>query len=370
MCKNAVSSQHCKGLRKSPHERIHSARSPLSGYRQHSGTRSTASLRQNSDGDHAQPAARQIPLTAQERNRLLKFGKPLGSKVKQLITIVSPRTFARWLSAEREQRKPAKRGRPRKPPAVRDLILRLARENGWGYTRIVGELKKLGVRKVATSTIRNILRQNGFDLGPKRGEGTWSDFIKRHADSLYACDFFSKKVWTMRGLVDIFVLFFIHIGSRRVHIAGMTPNPDRTWMIQQARNVSMFFAEQPNAKKILIRDHDGKFVREFDDILRSSGVTVARVGPAAPNLNALAERWVQSVRNECLNHFMVFGEDHLRYLINQYTSYYLQHRPHQAKDNRLLTGLDPPEAAAVVPEEIHCEVRLGGLLKHYYRRAA
>jgi putative transposase len=313
---------------------------------------------------------RQIALTPQERTRLLKFGKPLGAKVKELITIVSPRTFARWLSAERERRQPAAPGRPRKPEEIRQLILRLARDNSWGYLRIAGELRKLGVRKVARSTIRNILLENGLDLGPKRGEGTWHDFIKRHTETLWACDFFTKKVWTMRGLVDVYVLFFMHIGSRHVYVSGMTPNPDRAWMIQQARNMAIIFGDQPQPPRLLLRDFDSKFPAQFDAVLASSGTKVKKVGPFAPNLNAFAERWVRSIREECLNHFVVFGEDHLRHLVIQYLTFYNQFRPHQRKDNLPLTGFDPPETQAVAADEIHCDERLGGLLKHYYRRVA
>jgi putative transposase len=313
---------------------------------------------------------KRIELTAQQRNRLIKFGKPLGSKVKELLTIVSPRTFARWLSDERAKRKPAAPGRPRKPEEIRQLILRLARENGWGYLRIAGELRKLGIRKVSRSTIRNILLENGLDPGPKRGEGTWHDFIKRHAETLWACDFFTKKVWTTRGLVDVFVLFFMHIGSRRVYVSGMTPNPDRAWMVQQARNMAIILGDQSQPARYLLRDFDGKFPVEFDAVLASSGTKVKKVGPFAPNLNAFAERWVRSIREECLNHFVVFGEEHLRHLITQYLTFYNQFRPHQRKDNLPLTGLDPPEALAVAADEICCDERLGGLLKHYYRRAA
>src|SRR5262249_8192741 len=138
------------------------------------------------------------------------------------------------------------------------------RENGWGYTRILGELKKLGVRSICRSTVVNILKEAGLDPGPKRGEGTWTDFLKRHSKTLWACDFFTKNVWTLTGLQQIFVLFFINIASRRVYVSGMTAHPDKTWMIQQARNVSMFFAEQADKPEILFRDHDAKFVKEFD----------------------------------------------------------------------------------------------------------
>ena len=190
-----------------------------------------------------------VTVTPQERQRLLKFGKPLGKAIHELISIVTPRTFARWLSGETSAHKggkPAKPGRPRTAEEIRQLVLRLARETGWGYTRILGELKKLGVAKISRATVLNILREHGLEPGPKRGEGTWDEFLKRHAATLWACDFFSKKVWTVRGLVDVFVLFFLHVGTRRVHVAGISAQPDRAWVTQQARNVSMFFAEQPD----------------------------------------------------------------------------------------------------------------------------
>jgi putative transposase len=198
---------------------------------------------------------KRISITPEERRRLLKFGIPVGPAIKDLITIVSPRTFARWASGEtkatrKPQREP-KLGRPRTVEAIRDLILKLGRETGWGYTRILGELKKLGVRTVARSTVVNILRDNGLDPGPKRGEGTWDEFVTRHAQTLWACDFFSKNVWTMRGLVEYFIFFVVHFGSRRVEVVGMTPHPDRAWMAQQARNLSMYFAEQPERPTIL-----------------------------------------------------------------------------------------------------------------------
>jgi putative transposase len=171
----------------------------------------------------------------------------------------------------------------------------------------LGELKKLGVRKISRSTVVNILRQAGLDPGPKRGKGTWDEFIKRHAKTLWACDFFSKKVWTCRGLVDVFVLFFLHVGSRKVFVAGVTAHPDRAWVVQQARNFLLHTGEQADKPEYLLRDFDSKFMPEFDAVLQSEGVTVKRVGPRVPLMNALAERWVLSVRRECLDHFLGFG---------------------------------------------------------------
>ncbi|MBY0526194.1 MAG: integrase core domain-containing protein [Gemmataceae bacterium] len=312
-----------------------------------------------------------IAITPAEKQRLIGLGKPLGAALKELISIVSPRTFTRWLTAGKPiARKPSKPGRPKTEVEIRDLVVRLARENGWGYTRILGELKKLGVRTIARSTVVNILKENDLDPGPKRGEGTWSDFVTRHAKTLWATDFFSKKVWTTGGLVEFFILFVIHVGSRRVFVSGMTAQPDQAWTMQQARNMALHFAEQPDKPTLLLRDHDGKFPPEFDQILESEGVEVKKVGPLAPNLNAYAERWVQTVKQECLDHFVVFGEAHLRYLLTEYVTWYHTCRPHQAKDNVPLTGAGPPPVSAFKGEDIACDERLGGLLKHYHRRAA
>src|SRR5262249_19007863 len=243
---------------------------------------------------------KRIEVTATERQTLLRFGKKLGSKIREVITIVTPRTFLRWLHGERQPGKarPGNPGRPRTTDEQRQLVLRLARENAWGYTRILGELKKLGVRNLTRSTVRNILKAEGLDPGPRRGQGGWDEFVKRHAATLWATDFFSKKVWTVKGLVDVFVLFFLHVGSRRVYLSGITAHPDRVWMKQQARNVAMHFQEQTLQPTLLLRDNDTKYTQEFDAILASEGAAVKKVTPVSPNLNAYAERFVQSVKQE------------------------------------------------------------------------
>ena len=193
----------------------------------------------------------------------------------------------------------------------------------------------------------------------------------RHAQTLWACDFFSQKVLTAKRFVEIFVLFFIHVGSRRVHIAGMTAHPDRAWMMQQARNILMFFGEQKHTPTHLLRDHDGKFVPEFDAVFESDGVKVTPISVRAPNMNATAERWVQSVRVECLDHFVVFGERHLRHLLAEYLAYYHEERPHQSLGNVPLSGKPPPAEADILSlADIVCQERLGGLLKNYSPSAA
>jgi putative transposase len=231
-----------------------------------------------------------VTVTARERHRLLKLGAKLGSAIRSLVTIVSARTFARWKAAadppsisKVPTRKP---GRPRTPEDIRKLVVRIANDNGWGYSRILGELRKLGVRNVSRTTVINILKEAGLDPGPKRGEGTWHDFVTRHASTLWACDFLTVRSLTLTGFVDLHLLFFIHVGTRRAFTAGITAKPDSAWVAQQARNASMQMAEWGLPPKYLLIDHDAKFTGQFDAVFEAEGAKVQRVGPQAPNLNA------------------------------------------------------------------------------------
>ena len=185
---------------------------------------------------------KRLTVTARERHRLVRLGTRLGSAIRDLVTIVTPRAFARWVAGGRSPKpRAAKRkpGRPRTPEDIRRLVLKIARETGWGYARVLGELRKLGIRSVSRTTVATILREAGLDPGPKRGAGTWSDFVQRHAATLWACDFLSVRSATLRGFVDLYVLFFIHVGSRRVFASGVSANSDSAWVAQQARDASM-----------------------------------------------------------------------------------------------------------------------------------
>ena len=177
-----------------------------------------------------------ITFTPAERANLVKVGKPSGSAaIKPLITIVNPRTFARWCSGETSSTKPAKTGSPRKPKDIRELIILMAKESGWGYTRIVGELKKLGIHNVSRMTVAKFLKENVFDTGPKRSEDTWSEFIKNHAKTLWACEFFSKKVWTTRGLVEFFFSSSsTSIAEKSTWPASRPRNCPRCWLNMRA----------------------------------------------------------------------------------------------------------------------------------------
>jgi putative transposase len=303
---------------------------------------------------------KRITVTPQKRMRLSCFGAPLGRAIVDLITIVTPRTFARWLQQERKTvRKRLAKGLGRRltPEDIEALVVKMARENSWGYTRILGELRKLGIRKICRTTVRNILREHHLEPGPKRGQGSWDEFLKRHFATLWSCDFFSVKTWTMAGLIDVYVLFFVHVGTRKVYVAGITAHPDSEAMAQLARNLSLFFDEQ----QFLLRDRDTKFTKQFDAILESEGVEVVPVALRAPNRNAAAERQVQSVKTECLNHFTFFEQKHLSYVLRQWQKHCNSERPHQGVGNRALGEWQVPQEPQVIRlEEVVCEERLGG----------
>jgi len=334
-----------------------------------------------------------IRVTPAEKQRLLKFGKLVGKAIKELISIVSPRTFARWLAEGKKGGEPRRRGRPRTALEIRDLLLRLARENIWGYTRLLGELKKLGIFRLGRTTVQNILKAEGLDPNPERKRSNWDEFIKRHAHTLWACDFISRKVWTLRGPIDYFLLFFINVETRYVWVAPATANPNAAWVAQQARNFGIHLQETSQKLSYLLRDRDTKFTQQFDALITTIGTgedtegrktRVCKLPYRSPNLNAYAERWAQTLQVESLDYFILFGESHLNHIVENFVSFYNTKRPHQSKGNAPLQSpqfpkaqeaieetIETPDTMKISPEgEIVCEERLGGLLKHYYRKAA
>ncbi|MFL5327509.1 MAG: integrase core domain-containing protein [Gemmataceae bacterium] len=311
---------------------------------------------------------KRLVVTPSEQRRLVKLARPLGSIINQLIGIVSPRTMRRWLALSPRKPLRYRPGPKGTSTPVKDLVLRLAEENHWGYTRILGELKKLGIR-ISRTTVINILKQGGFDPGPKQGRGSWAEWLTRHAKTLHACDFFTQKVWSIRGPVDFFVLVFLHVGTRRLHIVGATTNPNTAWVKQQARNYILHCEQAGLELGHLVHDHDTSFSRTFDAIFQSDAVDVRRVGPVAPNLNAYCERVIQTVQQECFDHFTVFGEAHLRWLCSEFEAHYNAERPHQGMGNSPLSGADPPVTDLPSNHRIVSSERLGGLLKSYRRVA-
>lgn len=308
-------------------------------------------------------APKRITTTAAEKRRLIKYGRPLGGDIKHTISIVSYSTFRRWINNGGGKKEfNTGPGRPKRRTAeIVELVVRLAKENAWGYTRIMGELKKLNIVRLSRNTVRTILRENGIDPCPKRGEDTWDAFIKRHFETLWACDFFTKTVWAAIGRKTIHALFFINIRTRKVYIAGMTQRPTKEWVLKQAKNLSGLF-ENDKTAKLIIRDGDAKYPKKFDCIFEQYNAKVKKIPRRSPNLNPYAEGWVGTIKRECLNHFIVFGRKHLKYLVKEYVKYYNSKRPHSAMDN-----LPLDYRTAKTKGKIQCESRLGGLIKHYYR---
>jgi transposase len=280
---------------------------------------------------------------------------------------VRPETLLRWhrrLVAGAWTYPHHQTGRPPLEEEAQQLIIRLARENPrWGYQRIQGELQQLGVR-VSATTIRTTLRRHGLDPAPRRVATTWRAFLRKQAAGIMACDFFTvDTIWLHR----LYVLFFIELSSRRVHLAGVTAHPDGAWVTQQARNLLML---EHRPLQFLIRDRDAKFTRAFDDVFSSEG-TKALVTPVqAPNANAYAERWIRTVRAECLDWLLIGGRGHLEQVLRIYVEHYNAHRPHRALR---LEPPDPPVGPTVTSEprhRVHRRDRLGGLLHEYFRQAA
>jgi putative transposase len=301
-----------------------------------------------------------------ERNRLLRFGKPLGARLKGLITIVTYETFRRWVNGHIYKGKKSKAGRPAISAETRELIIRIAKENAHlGYHKIRGELMKLHI-KVGRTTIQTILRSLGIEPSPLRRDSRWTDFIRTHMETLIACDFFTKEIWTLRGRVTVYVFFFIELGTRRVHLAGMTRYPKRRWVERRAAEVFNTMKNSGFEPKYLIRDRDGKFSEGFDSIMDRHGISVRKTPAQNPSCNIYAERWVWSVKHECLNYFTVFGKHHLKYIVETYVDYYNRYRPHQGVGNKPISGITESSSDG----EVESISILGGMFHHYQRKAA
>ncbi|WP_254508186.1 integrase core domain-containing protein [Anatilimnocola floriformis] len=325
---------------------------------------------------------KRITVTMAERNRLIKFAAKLGGKVlRQLTTIVAPSTILGWIRAENKQKpKKRKRGRLNTPEQIRELILLMAKENEWGYTRIMGELKKLGIKPPSRNTVKKILKAAGFEPGPRRGEGTWDEFLKQHAVSLWQCDFFSKRILTLKGIREVFVLAFLHVETRRVILSPATFHPNEAWVEEQSKSFVKLARGQGLRVRTLQRDLDSKFTVTFDAQLKRNRVKIKKGAYRAPNTNAFVERFVQSIQQECLDRFVIFGETHMDHVCEEYLEHYHTERPHQGEGiaNELLNRTkkrgrpkkQPALDVSLPLNEVQCSQRLGGLLKHYFRKAA
>lgn len=258
--------------------------------------------------------------------------------------------------------------RPGRPPMDDELenwILRVARDNPTlGYDKLEGELRKVGL-KVSATTIRTVLLRHGVPPAPERARAgsSWQTFLNHYKDQFLACDFFTVETLTLQ---TVYILFFIEHATRRVYVAGTTAHPDRVWVTQQARQMTWALEDRALPMTYLIHDHDTKFTASFDAVFEAVGVEMVRLPYRAPNANAFAERWVRSVRGECLNRLIIFNQRHLQSVLSDYVTYYNARRPHQGLNQDSPLGID--QASEQGP--IRYRNVLGGIIRDYYRDAA
>jgi putative transposase len=313
-----------------------------------------------------------LRFTDTERRMLAQKGRPVGQKLlEEIATLASPETILRWyrqlVAAKYDGSACSSKGdRGRRKDATTQLVT-MARENpGWGYTRLRGALENLGF-KVGRSTIARILRESGIEPAPRRRTMDWKTFLAVHWEAIAAADFFSVEVVTCRGLARYFVLFVLRLKTRQVYIAGISQSLDGAWMAQIARNLTD--AKDGFLKDVrhLIVDRDPLYTEQFKTILGSGAVELLKLPPSSPNLNAFAERWVRSIKEECLDRVVPLGQRHLRHLISEYVEHFHAERNHQGLANLIPFPETTPanDGGRIEPRE-----RLGGLLSYYHRKVA
>jgi len=308
----------------------------------------------------------------EEKLDLLRIGLILDYDVGDVIHIVQLETYKSWI--RKQTRLPGfnRSGRPKVPEALRQLVLRIGRENiRWGYRRVVGELKKLGYR-VSPTTIRTILRESGLPPPPHRGVNplpiAWKTFIHANIESVVATDFFTKKIHTLRGTFTAYCLVFVHLGSRRVWCSPSTYHPNGEWVIQQIRNASMWLNDEGFSVKYVLSDRDAKYPDALKHFWRAEGVRCLKSPPQAPKTNAFVESFIGTLKRECLNHFVCFTREQLDYINRTWIGHYNTDRPHRGvgMNNEVLDPSFEPKRKG----RIRHKQQLGGIVSSYYGEAA
>ena len=297
-------------------------------------------------------------------NKLKRTTHQTANQLRDVIRIFEPETVLRW-HRELVRRKwtypnKNKGGRPSINKETESLILRLARENSrFGYGKIVGELLKLGFQ-VSLTTVRNVLDRYGIQPASVRnGSIGWRHLMTHYKEQILACDFFTVETVFLQTM---YVLFFIELGSRRVHFAGITTNPNQVWVTQQARQLIWELSDREKPLRFLIHDNDSSFCSAFDTVFESEGFHVIPTPVRAPNANALSERWIRTVREECLDYILIFNAAHLRRVVIEFVDYYNTARPHQGIDQQTPIPQARPSSGT-----IQCRNVLGGIIHDYYR---
>ena len=279
-------------------------------------------------------------LRPSDRALLAGLGRLLGRRRRRRF-FVQPETLLRWHRelVRRKWTNARRPGRPGIPAGTAAIILRLAWENlSWGYRRIQGEMARMGA-VLASASVWIILRRHGVDPSRMRTGPTWAEFLRSQASSMLACDFFSVNTVLLKRL---YVLFFIELDTRRVHVTGVTAHPTGSWVAQQARNLAMVLEDRIIPVRFLIRDRDTKFTSSFDEVFRAEDIRIIRTPVRAPRANAFAERFVGTVRRECLDRMLILGHRHLEQLLAEYVVHYNCHRPHRAPGQQPPLNVEPP----------------------------
>ena len=233
----------------------------------------------------------QVHTKPDERSRLVKLGKALGQAIEELITLVTPSTFYRWCrEADSGKKRANPKGGQRKPREIRELVIEIATTTGFGYTRIIGELRKLGIKGISRQTVRNILKEEGIEPGPDRTSDCWDNFVKRHAETLWAVDFFSVKTVTALGLREMYLMAFICLSSREVIVSSSTEHPNSAWVVEQTKVFLDQTIHREQKPSIVMHDRDTKFTKEFTATLKAKDVRTNVLPVASPNLNGRCER--------------------------------------------------------------------------------
>jgi putative transposase len=301
--------------------------------------------------------------------KFVALGRGGRDRLNQVVLLFKPDTLLKWhrdLVRRKwifiQWRKP---GRPPTNPDIKELLLRLARENpSWGYGKLQGELLKLG-HELGRSTVRDILKRQHVLAAPKRNKhgSSWRTFLSHYGQQMLACDFFTvETAW----LKTLYVFFFIELASRRVHFAGCTAHPTAAWVTQQARQLTWTLHDEKLPIRFLIRDRDTKYTTSFDTVFAAEGVEIIRTPYRAPKANAFAERWIRSVREESVDRLLILNEAHLRRVMIEYSDYYNRARPHQGIEQRCPIPID----RRVREGPVKCRDVLGGIVHDYYREAA